>query len=224
MAGLFTKAKDKAATKSPAKSKKETTWLVGDTDETKKLGVAVTELVKLNRESKTIEAKMGVFKSILKDFGETNYVKGYVALEVPPETPMNIQNSEGEKVTFVIQDRSSQYGVKDDQREALVELLGEDKTGELLYEETTFGFSREVLALPGVMAIVEKALESASKKLVEQGVVNQEVVDGLLEVKTKTAFKPGTLDKLVMICGRDVPRVSAFLEIMGSSATRYVKA
>ena len=45
----------------------------------------------------------------------------------------------------------------------------------------------------------------------------------LLDVKSKTAFRPGTLGRLPLICGRDVARMEAFLEIMGSSATRYVK-
>lgn len=221
MAGLFGKAKAAAASKPTASTKKkETVWLVpaGSREAT-----AVKELVDLTKQAKAIEAKTGVFKGVLKEYGETNYVADYAKVGVAPETPMTIQNPDGEKVTFVVQDRSSQYGVKDDQKAALVELLGEDGTNELLYEETTFGFNRDLLALPGVMEIVEKALESATKKLVDGGVLTEEQVGDLLDVKVKTAFKPGTLDRLTMICGKDTTKLSQFLEIMGSSATRYVK-
>lgn len=220
MAGLFNKAKAEAAVKAPVKSKKETVWLVPAGS---KESVAVKELVNLTRQAKAIEAKTGVFKGVLKEYGESNYVADYVKLGVNPETPMTVQNPDGEKVTFVVQDRSSQYGVKDDQKSALVELLGEDATNDLLYEETTFGFNRDILAMPGVMEVVEKALESAVKKLVDTGTLTEDQVGGLLDVKVKTAFKPGTLDRLVMICGKDTTKVSQFLEIMGSSATRYVK-
>lgn len=220
MAGLFNKAKAAAGAKAPAKSKKETVWLVpaGTREAT-----AVKELVSLTQQAKAIEAKTGVYKGYLKEYGEGNYVQDYARIGVAPETPMTIQNPDGEKVTFVVQDRSSQYGVKEDQRQALVDLLGEDGTNELLYEETTFGFDRDTLAIPGVMEIVEKALESATKKLVDNGVLTEEQVGGLLDVKVKTAFKPGTLDRLTLICGKDTTKIAQFLEIMGSSATRYIK-
>lgn len=220
MAGLFNKVKAQAAEKPATTRRKETVWLVPAGS---KEAVAVHELVELTRQAKAIEAKTGVFKGALKEFGETNYVADYVRLGVPPETPMTVQNPDGEKVTFVVQDRSSQYGVKDDQKTALVDLLGEDATNELLYEETSFGFNRDILALPGVMEIVEKALEGAIKKLVDNNVLTEEQTGELLDVKVKTAFKPGTLDRLTMICGKDTTKIAQFLEIMGSSATRYVK-
>ncbi len=221
MAGLFGKAKAAAASKPTAASKKkETVWLVGAGS---REAVAVKELVELTKQAKAIEAKTGVFKGVLKEYGEASYVGEYAKLGVAPETPMTILNPDGDKVTFVVQDRSSQYGVKDDQKAALVELLGEDGTQELLYEETSFGFNRDLLALPGVMEIVEKALETATKKLVDNGVLTEEQVGELLDVKVKTAFKPGTLDRLTMVCGKDTTKLGQFLDIMGSSATRYVK-
>lgn len=220
MAGLFNKAKATAAAAPKATKKKETVWLVPAGS---KEAVAVTELVALTRQAKAVEAKMGVYKGTLKDFGETNYVGDYVKAGVSPETPMTIQNPDGDKVTFVVQDRSAQYGVKDDQKQALVDLLGEDAAAEMLFEETSFGFNRDILALPGVMEVVEKALEGAIKKLVDGGVLTEEQTGELLDVKTKTAFKPGTLDRLVLIAGKDTTKVGQLLEIMGSSATRYVK-
>lgn len=223
MAGLFNKAKTQAAVKSTAPARKATVWLVGTAPGTERLGVAVKELVALSQQAKAIEAKTGLFKGLLKEHGESEYVDDYVRLGVEPETPMVIQNTDGEKVTFVIQDRSAQYGVKEDQKAALVELLGEDAAGNLLYEETSFGFNRDVLALPGVQEIVEKALESAIRKLTAEGVLTEEQTELLLDVKVKEAFKPGTLGRLVNLCGKDTVKVKQLLEILGSSATRYIK-
>ncbi len=231
--GLFDKVKGAAATKAPAKSKKETVWLVGDPagdvskDETVKVAKSIKELTVLAVQAKAVEAKMGVHKGVIKEFAESKFVESYVRLGVHPETPMQVQNADGEKITFVVQDRGSQYAIKDDQREALNGLLGEDATTDLLYEETTFGLNRDILALPGVQAIVEKALESAVRKLTDdkdgKPVLPPELAEQLLDVKVKTAFKPGTLDRLTLICGRDTTKVAQFIEIAGSSITRYVK-
>lgn len=231
--GLFDKVKDKAAVKTTVKSKRETVWLVGDPagdvskDETVKVAKSIKELTALAVQAKAIEAKTGVHKGVIKAYAESRFVERYVDLGVHPETPMQVQNADGDKVTFVVQDRGSQYAIKDDQREALNGLLGEDAVTDLLYEETTFALNRDILAQPGVMAIVEKALESAIRKLTDdkdgKPVLPAELAEQLLDVKTKTAFKPGTLDRLTLICGRDTTKMSQFIEIAGSSITRYVK-
>lgn len=226
MAGLFAKAAEKKAAAPATKTKKQTLWVVGDPASDKVAG-SIHALIELSGQAKAVEAKMGVHKTIVKDFAEKNYVQDYAVTGVSPETPMVVQNADGEKITYVVQDRSSQYQVKDDQQEALKALLGEDATADLLYTETSFGFSRDILAVPGVMEVIEKALENAIKKLTDdkdgKAVLTPEQAEALLDVKSKTAFKPGTLDRLSMICGKDTARIEQFLEIMGSSATRYVK-
>lgn len=223
MAGLFAKAAAKKSETAP-KTKKQTVWLVGEGD---KVGVAVKSLIELTAVAKATEAKMTVHKQVVKEFADEKFVNEYAASGVSPETPLLVQNADGEKVTFVVQDRSSQYQVKDDQREALEALLGSDRAADLLYTDTTFGFNRDVLALPGVQEVIEKALEGAVRKLVDdkdgKPILTPEQAELLLDVKSKTAFKPGTLDRLALICGKDTVKIEQFLNIMGSSATRYVK-
>jgi len=46
----------------------------------------------------------------------------------------------------------------------------------------------------------------------------------LLDVSSKTTFKPGVLDQLTSICGKNTSRLKSFLDIAGSSFTRYIKA
>jgi hypothetical protein len=206
----------------PKSAKKNTVWLVGD-PATNPVAKSVQALVELNGDAKAIAAKMEIHKQVVKEHGHTNYVNGYVANDVAPESPMVIQNDKGSKVTFVMQDRSSQYKIDEERQAMLAELLGADKAQEIMFTDVQFKFSREVMAIPGVAEAIDKALEGAIKKMVAAGTIQLEQGESLLEADVKTAFKPGTLDKLTVICGKDVARVDQFLEIMGSSACEYVK-
>ena len=221
--GLFAKAKASKKSEEPKKAK-GIAWLAGD-PQGDAVAKSVKELVRLEADAKAIEAKMGVHKTVVKKFAETQYVSVYAETGSAPETPMVVQNSDGEKVTYVVQDRSSQYAVKTEQQEALAQLLGPDAVEDLLYDEVSFGFNREIMAVPGVQEAVEKALESAIKKLTSgaKPVLTETQAEALIEANQKTAFKPGTLGRLAMIVGRDTGRIKQFLEIMGSSATRYIK-
>lgn len=222
MAGLFAQAKaKKTETKKPKSKKKATTWVAGDPNGDKVAG-AVHEMVELTAQKKAIEAKMGAHKTIVLKFAHQRFFEAFADLGVFPETPMVVQNSDGEKVTYVVQDRSAQYGVKDEQMEALISLLGQDAAENLVAEETTFKFAREPMMRPEVQEILEKHLESAITEMHESGALNED--EDLLDVDVRKAFKPGTLQRIAQICGRDTNRMAQFIDIMGSSAVRYVKA
>ena len=137
---------------------------------------------------------------------------------------MKVQTSNGEACTLVVQDRSAQYGVKADQEEALEELLGADAVDDLLYEETRIAFDRDVLAIEGVSEIVEAALERAISKLMREEVLTEEQAGALIDPIVKKTFKPGTLQRLPLICGRNTSKMEEFVDVMGSSCVKYVKA
>jgi hypothetical protein len=59
--------------------------------------------------------------------------------------------------------------------------------------------------------------------LVKAGTLSSDEADELIVADVKTAFRPGTLERLADICGRDTVKMSAFLDAAGSSFTRYVK-
>jgi DNA-binding TFAR19-related protein (PDSD5 family) len=220
MASLFQKATQKTQTSGTTKSKRQTTWVVGD-PAGDQVGKAVHELVVLTAQEKAIDAKKALFKTVVENYAERHFIEDYAELGVFPETPMQVVNSDGEKVSYVVQDRSSQYKVKPEQKDALVQLLGQDATEDLLYTEVGIKFNRLTMAKPGVAEAVEKALEAVIGKLVKAGKLAEE--DELVEAEVKEAFKPGTLDRLGMICGKDTQRIKLFLAAMSSSATRYVK-
>jgi hypothetical protein len=200
--------------------KKATIWSVGDKDGDK-IAKAVGDLVDLNAQKKAVEAKMDIPKRMIAKHAEDCYVEAYADLGVPPETPMQVQNQDGAKVTYVVQDRSSQYGVKDEQVEALTQILGEDGAQDLLCSETTFAFQRSATTNPEIMGVIEKHLGNAVEELVEAG-----LVEGILDVidpKEKMAFKPGTMDRLGMICGKNTSKIRKVLQALGSAAVRYIK-
>lgn len=217
---LFSSARKKQAAQ-PAKSK-GTPWMVGDPNGDV-VAKRIDELVRLNAELKAIEAKMDVAKGVVKKHAMTNLCNDVAQRGVLPETPMYVQNGDGQKVTFVLQDRSSQYKVKEEQQEALSAMIGPDAAADLLYTEVTYSFNREVLAVPGVQEAIGKAVSAAVSKLLDKGVLTEEQAGSVFAADEKTAFKPGTLDRVAMIVGRDSTRIKQFLEIMGSSATNYVR-
>lgn len=219
--GLLDKARTSKATPSASK-KKATTWVVGGHG-TEDVASAVGELVKLEAEAKVTEAKMLLHKTLVKKFCDNRFVQDFASLGALPDTPMQVQNPDGHKVTFVVQDRSSQYKVKDDQVEALNQLLGSDAAEKLTYEECTLSFSRDLLSIPEVFEAVDKALTAAMKKLVDKGTLSQDEADTLVVPDTKLAFRPHTLERLSEICGRDTVKMKQMLDVMGSSATRYVR-
>jgi hypothetical protein len=219
--GLFAKAAEKKS-KTAAKPKKNTTWVVGDPDGDA-VGKAVHELVELTAQEKAIKAKKNIFANQVANHAKDHHVRDFCDLGVAPDTPMVVQNSDGEKVTFVVQDRGGQYNVKEEQQDALAQLLGADAAADLLFTETTLGFDRTILAIPGVSDVIEGALQRAVTKLIKEKTVTEEQADELITAKVKTSFKPGTLDRAATIVGRDTTKLAAFLDAMGSSCTRYIK-
>ncbi|MHC4816875.1 MAG: hypothetical protein ACYTF8_02270 [Planctomycetota bacterium] len=222
--GLFDKAK--AKTKDDAANggakRKATRWLCGTENE--KVAESVKVMVGLKADMKALQAKEAVHKAIILKFANESFLQSYCDSGIFPDTPMLVQNTDGEKVTFVVQDRSRQYAVKPEQEDELKQILGEDAAEDLIYEETTLSFNRDVLALEGVSEVVEKALERAITKLVKDEVLDEDKAGELVSANVKRSFKPGTLARLGIVCGRDTTRMESVLDAMGSSATRYIKS
>ncbi len=222
---IFAKAAKKASTKkSGAKGapKKQTIWSCGDPSGDI-VAKAVHTVVELKAEVKALEAKMGVHKTLLLKYAKDEYYSDYAVNGVAPETPMKIQNHDGESVTFVVQERN-QYGVKDESVDALTQILGEDGAAELVYEETSFGFDRGLLAREGVMEVLGVHIEAAMEALVAAELCTEEEAEDLLDVKVKRSFMPGVLQRLGMIAGRNAGKMRQVCEALGSTCVQYIKA
>lgn len=220
---VFAKAAAKKAEtkKTAAKTKKETVWSVGD-PEGDKVAKSVHELSELNAQKKAIDAKMKVHKTVVLSHAQETFYQQYADSGVFPETPMKVQNRDGETVTFVVQERN-QYGVKDESVAALTQLLGEDGADDLIYEETIFGFDRTLLAKDGVMDILGKHIEAALAELTETGTLDDEQAESLLDADIKRSYKPGVLQRLALIAGKNATKMRQVCEAIGSSCVQYVK-
>lgn len=220
---LFQQAAAATAEKATVKkaAKKSTTWLVGSSEKDLKIAKSVAELCQLNAKKKAIDAKMAVHKTAVLGHARSSFFSTYAENGVFPETPMLVQNEDGQKVTFVVQDRSSQYAVKPEQLLALSQLLGGDAANELVAQEVTFAFQRSAMMNPEVQSVIEKHLEAAINELAEAGKIDG--IEDVLDVEQKTAFKPGTLQRLSIICGNDTTKMRQVVDAMGSAAVQYIK-
>jgi hypothetical protein len=223
MMGLFTQATQNAKSKKTIKRTKTTVWAVGD-PEGDAVGKSVHMLKELAAQEKAIKAKKALHSTVVLKHAKESHVADFCALGVQPESPMKVRNSDGEEVSFVVQDRGGQYEVKPENIEVLEQLLGEEAAQDLLYTEITLGFNRDILAIEGVSEAVEAALGRAIAKLVKTEVLTGEQADELITAKMKTSFKPGTLARAASIVGNSTTKLTQLFDAMGSAVTRYVKA
>lgn len=222
-----------------APKKKQTSWSVSPkgADEAKAIARDVAEMCDLQRDVKSLTAKQDVLKARLKGFGNKHFIQDFCATGVPPETPMTIVNEEtGQSVTFVVQERTGS-GLSDEQVEQLEAILGKDAATRVIYDETKFSLDPVTLSQPvangevgeegSVLSIAEvlnQALSDAVEGLQKKGYLSDVHVENLLQVEQKRALRPGTIDQAAVICGQDTTKVEQFLDALGSSCTRYVKA
>ena len=214
-------AKKASVVSESSSSKNQTCWMVGDPEQDK-IARAIHELVGLAAQRKAIEAKEKIFKTVVLSHAKENFYQDYAARGVFPETPMKVQNHDGETVTFIVQERN-QYPVKDESISALTQILGEDGANELIYKETVFGFNRTILAVDGVMDVLGRHIEAAMAELVDAGVLDQDRADLLLDADEKRSFRPGILQRLGIIAGKSAGKIRQVCDAMGSSCVQYVR-
>lgn len=228
---VFAKAKDKAASL-PKKGKgKETIWTVNpseiqqtDDPTIEQLAEAVTQVINLTEERKKIEAKEKVYKNLLRDYAEGQYVDHLAAHGAEPPTPLKVANAEGETVTYVVTDRSHLSKVEDNQVTLLSKLLGEDAAADIIYNAESFAFNPAILALPGVSEAIEAGLNEILGKLVEDETLTMAQAGDLLTHEEVRRFKPGTVKAAVGTCGKDRAKLAQFFEALGSARSHYIKA
>lgn len=230
---LFNKAAGKTAA-APAKSKKkETVWnispLVTDVPSKEQLNSAVSEMHRLNAERKRVETEQEIYKGILKPWAEERYFEHVAKFGVEPESPLKVVNDKHESVTFVVQDRSGQAVVTDEQVAMLGDLLGQDAAAELIVEAGEFKFDVAVMTQTApdgtsVQEVVSEAISEALAKLVDKGRLSADQVENLLSYQTVRRFRPNLLPYALSAGGRNIQKLQSLFGALGSAIVRYVKA
>ena len=176
MAALFQKAAAKSKSKAAAKKSEGTFWVVdGEAAE------SVGELVKIADEQKAIDTRTGIHKRAVQTYADEIFSREFAAHGVMPDTPMKIVNDDGASVTYVVQDRSGQYGISDAQMAQLVGIVGQEKAESMTHSEMTIKFNRDVMALPGVSRFVERCLEAGIKRMSEDEILTEDAASGLVD-------------------------------------------
>ena len=225
----FAKAKS-TVTASPKKSSKpQTVWPLGDPQHAK-LGKAITQLHEISEKRKALSTQEDMLKGLLKPYAEDRFLEAFANTGVSPDSPMMLANEAGQSVTFVVQDRTGNYDVKDDMAEAITQVLGPDGAAELLFETTIFGFSTTVLDQEvkdgsgrKVIDVLGDRLTGLLEEMRDEGLLSQEQVDATLTAKNIRTFRPGTVVRLASICGRNTTKMRSFLAAAGSAIVRYIK-
>lgn len=222
-ANVFKKAAA-AVTPTAKGNPKATNWVVnGDNTELAEIETAISEIVDTQGELETLKNRNKLAANTIQKFAERRYIETYAGIGVPPETPMTVTNSKGQKVTFVVQDRSGQHAVKEGQVQDLIDLLGEDEANKQLVRRDMFSFDPSVLTESNFEAVTE-AISDTLSKLVEKGKLTQEQMDNMIAVKSVTKFTPGIADRIGIICHNNVPQMHRLIEVLDAALTRYVKA
>jgi hypothetical protein len=227
MPNLFDQAEARAPKLSGKKS--ETIWKI---DETRGDNAEVANMVRdfneLTLEAKKIERRLEQLKPRLKGIAEGFWLTRYACTGLAPDTP-KLMTSDGDAVSYVVQDRSSSAALKDEQLATLTELVGSDQVAELVRDERVFAFNPSVMAElnaagESVQDAVADAVSKALSQLKRRGIISEEQLAGLLIFQHRRLLKPGVLDDVASICDRDVGRMRLFLEAVGPASVRFVRA
>jgi len=231
--GLFAKVAGAAKVAEPKRVSKGTAWKVTDPAQVAQVDDAINGFVALDREIKAIGGRQKPLKTFLASFCEDLFIRDFARLSILPETPMNLFSSKGEKLTYVVQDRSSASKVGDDQIDAIKNEFGEEVLAKLVGEVTTFGFNQVLMQDERVSSVVEKHLMAAIEELTspsgkgksaEPAVLTADQAEQLIEADKKVTFFPGSVARLPSIVGSNVASLKAALEIMGGACVRYPKS
>lgn len=231
-------ARSKAAQEDKPKKKKGTVLqlpkdlddsgsLVGDS---KIMNEAVTTAIAAKRDQDAAKGRLGAALGCVHDHVVEAWCAQYAQDGTQPATPVTVLNHLGESLGFVIQDKSQQNAVSDDQVEALGLCLGEEVAASLVDVRDVYSFDSDTMkqaaggpkAKDGetvqdvVFAIVSEALLGSPK-------LSDDQKAGLIASESKTYLKRNTLARLGELCGGNVGKILAVVESAGSAFVRYLK-
>ena len=249
---LFAKAKDKQA-EAPVKAKGTTYQLPKTLDEggvltgeSKLLNEAVHEILEAAEEEKKAKNKGVLAKGKVGKWTFGEVVKTTAGLGVLPPTPVTVVNHNGESVTYVMQDKSQQNPLKQEQVELFGAIMGEEGAQNIIHEKTVYSFNPEVMEQAAYDAkataaarkanpdaapvysqsesVLDVIMELVSEAIVGCNKLTDEQKEGLIASKTGYHLRPNTLARVAELCGGDVTRIEQFMEAAGSGCVRYIKS
>ena len=234
---LFARATSNEASK-PKKKEKGTVLVIPqdlDSDgklqgESKFLNEAVDIAIKAKREMDAAKGRLGAAVGLLSTHAEEAWCATYATGSVKPPTPVTIQNHDGSKATYVVQDKCGQNHIDDDQIELLGILLGTEVATELVETRETYSFDPAVMeqAAEGPRARKDETVQDVIFGIVSDAIgkstkLSDDQKTDLIVSVTKKYMKKNTLPRLAELCGSNVGKIQSFLQAAGSAIVRYIK-
>lgn len=231
-------ARSKAAQEDKPKKKKGTSiQLPKDLDdegaltgESKIMNEAVTVAIKAKREQDAAKGRLGAALGCVHDHVVEAWCGHYAQNGTQPTTPVTVLNHLGESLGFVIQDKSQQNAISDDQIEGIGLCLGEEVAASLVDTRDVYSFANDVMkqAAGGSKAkdgesVQDVVFAIVSEALMESPKLSDEQKAGLIESESKTFLRKNTLARLGELCGANVGKIQAVVESAGSAFVRYLK-
>lgn len=229
---LFARAKTKDVAKTTTKKKGTTFALPKDLDSdgalvgaSKNQNEAITTVIKAKGEEKTAVSRGKLAKGILNPWTLTRWCTEFARLGVMPPTPVSVVNHNGESLTWVVQDKTQQNTLNDEQVELLEGLLGEDAATIAIEEATVYGFNKDTMAeAAGDTTVEEVVFELVNEVLMKDTRLSDEQKSSLIDSNTVKRLRPGMLGRLAEITGADATKIEQVVEAIGSGLPHYLKS
>jgi hypothetical protein len=213
--GVFAKVAANAQATS-SKSKKDDDLVLENAPDHIKAKVDLFVTKKKEAKAAGDEAKK-INDQILNEWLWPEYVGMFIKDRVQPEH-VKIKGV-NTTVGLIVQDRSGNYNVKDDQLDIMIGILGEKRAKSLVHDWTDYSFNNELLNKPGVIEILEKAM----KEMVETKVLTQDEVDKLLVGEYRRTFKPGVLARLPELSEGDQEQALTVIDGLKTNVVKYLQ-
>lgn len=139
------------------------------------------------------------------------FVDAWLAAGERPATPIQVTNNKGDKVPYVVQDKSSGAALKD----ALYEQVAEVLPGieQLVDEEEVYQLNAELLAEDGVREKISQALAA---------VLTPEQLERLLVRSVVYRCRESLVPHLVDLAGGDKAKLTEALNLLSGVVVRYL--
>lgn len=208
---VFSKAKEKAGGVGDNPKNGKSSGIVTLDD----VAAEIDQFVEVSRKIKDLDSNKSVLQEEIKVSAINKWLAKYMEAGRVPDT-MKFRGKES-TVTFIMQDRGGR--ASDEQMIGLKSLLGEERAGRLIEEDTKFSFNSTALTKPEVREALGKCIENMAKS----GILTQDEAENLIEATPVRMIKKGTVADLHNICHGQSNEMQNLLGALGSAATYYVK-
>ena len=232
---LFAKAKT-AVAEAPAKKPKGTTFKLPQeldtegklTGESAVLNESVGIVIQAHADETAAKNRGNLAKGQLSRYVLGAFSQEYARLCVQPPTPYAVVNHVGQAVTYVVQDKSQQNGLSQDQVDMIAGLLGVDVANSIIHTRDVYGFNADTMGEAAANSkdesVAEVVCSLVSEVIAGCKKLSQEQKDTLITSTSKTMLKPGTVSRIAELCGSDATRIQQFIEAAGTSIVKYLKS